>query len=91
MTKILNSKLFATLALILIIVIICVTFTLRTVWWCYFDIFFFFMAAFCQLLAVTLGVKIPPVGGKLSVIAIVCALLGVLSLIGECIALNILF
>ncbi len=87
--KVYNSPVWVGIALIVIIVIICLTFTLRVTWWSYIDVFFFFMAAFCQLIAVTLGVKIPQVGAKLSMIAFLCAVLGIIALIGEAIAWNI--
>lgn len=88
--KIYNNPLWIGIALIIIIVIICATFTMRTVWWSYIDIFFFFMAAFTQLMATTLGTKIPSAGAKLSIIALLCAILGIISLIGECIAWKLL-
>jgi len=50
------------------------------------DIFFFFLSAFCQLMALTLGAKVPAAGAKLSLIALGCTILGVLALIGESIA-----
>ena len=45
------------------------------------------MGAFCQLMALTLGVKIPKAGAKLSMIAAVFAILGLVSLIVEAILL----
>lgn len=84
--KVYNSKLYVGLALLLVIVIICVTFALRVTWWSFIDVFFFFIAAFCQLMALTLGARIPPAGAKLSMIAFASMILGVLALIGEGIA-----
>lgn len=85
--KIYNSRLWVSLFFLAVIILICVTFTSRKYWWCYFDIFFIFMGAFCQLMALTLGVRIPQVGAKLSVIAFICIVAGIVSLIGESIAL----
>ena len=84
--KIYNSKLYVGIALIIVIALICVTFKLRVTWWSFIDIFFFFIAAFSQLMALTLGAKIPPAGAKLSMIAFISLLLGGVALIGEAIA-----
>lgn len=84
--KIYNSKLYVGIALLVVIALICVTFKLRVAWWGFIDIFFFFIAAFSQLTALTLGARIAPVGAKLSMIAFLSLLLAVLALIGEAIA-----
>ena len=41
-------------------------------------------------MALTLGVRIPQVGAKLSVIAFICAIAGVLAMIGEAVALYLI-
>ncbi|MCM1320473.1 MAG: hypothetical protein NC217_08885 [Muribaculaceae bacterium] len=84
--KFYNSRLFTGVALVLIIAVICATFTLRTVWWSYIDIFCFFMAAFCQLMALTVCAKLPRPGATLSLIALAFCIAGVVALIGEAIA-----
>ncbi len=89
MNKILKSKLVAWLALSLVITLLGITFSLRVEWWCFFDIFFFFMMAFCHLLAISL-IKMSPIAcKKLNNASLVFLILGIISLIGEWFALNI--
>lgn len=82
----LKSKLIVSILLIIIIVCLSLTFTFRSEWWCFIDIFFFFMAAFIQLMALTLGAKIPYAGRLFYKIASIFAILGIIALIGEAIA-----
>lgn len=84
--KFVNSRLFVLLALIAIIIVICATFTLRTAWWYYIDIFCFFMAAFCRLIALTVCARLPHPGAQLTMIAIGFACVGVVALVCEAIA-----
>ena len=49
------------------------------------------MAAFMQLMALTLGAKIPTAGRQFSSIAMVFAISGVVALIGEAIAWYMIF
>lgn len=81
-----KSKTFVALALLAVVLLIGFTFKLRTEWWCFIDVFCFFMAAFIQLMALTLGAKIPAAGKKFSTIAAVMFVAGVVALIGEAIA-----
>ncbi len=46
MSKLFQSKKWVGVLLAVVILGICLTFTMRQVWWCFIDIFFFFMAAF---------------------------------------------
>ena len=89
--KFLNSKLWIGIIFIAIILILCLSFTSRKYWWCYIDVFFFFMGAFCQLMALTLGVKIPKAGAKLSMIAAIFAIIGIVALLVEAILLFAVF
>lgn len=79
------------MALLAVILLICFTYSLRGEWWCFIDIFCFFMAAFMQLMALTLGAKIPTAGRQFSSIAMVFAISGVVALIGEAIAWYMIF
>lgn len=81
-----KSKLIVSLLLLAVVLCLCFTYKLRTEWWCFIDVFCFFMAAFTQLMAITLGVKIPAAGKKFTKIALIFAILGVVALIGEAIA-----
>ena len=88
--NVLKSKGFAWLAFGVVILILVCTFTMRTVWWSFIDIFFMFMAAFINLVAVTVKNINPPVAAKLNRITIVMLVCWVLSLIGEWIAFECL-
>lgn len=78
-----KSKSVISIALIAVVLLICFTFAQRTVWWSFIDVFCFFMAAFMQLMALTLGAKIPSAGRSFSTIALVFAIAGVLAFIVE--------
>lgn len=53
MKKLLKSKIAALCLVAVIVVVICVTFSHRTVWWMFADVFFAFMTAFTHLMALT--------------------------------------
>ena len=78
-----NSVTAALLALFLVILLIIFTFSLRPAWWCFFDLFFFFMAAFCQLMSLYVKRFSIYSGKMLQTIAAVCFVLAIISLIGE--------
>lgn len=88
MTKTLESKVVAWTALILVIVMICVTFKMRTAWWAFIDIFFAFMMAFMHLMAVYIGKRLPAIGKQLDSAAFVMLVLAVLSFVIEWFAMN---
>lgn len=83
MGNILQSKIVAWFAMIIVVMAIIFTFSLRPVWWAFFDEFFAFMMVFCQLVAVYTYPKMPYVAKKLQVIAGWCLILAVLSFIVE--------
>ena len=86
MSKLFQSKKWVGVLLAVVILGICLTFTMRQVWWCFIDIFFFFMAAFLQLMSLIWQSKCKG-GSQTSMIALVCLILAVLALVGEAIAL----
>lgn len=86
-----KSKVLMSVVLVAVIIVICTTFSMRGTWWSFIDVFCFFMAAFMQLMALTLGAKIPSAGKQFSVMALVFALGGVIALIGEAIAWYFIF
>lgn len=90
MKHLLQSKTAAWFALILIVLIIVFTFTLRTQWWMFFDEFFLFMAVFCRLVSLYLMKFNPYVTKKLQSIAFLFLLLGIVAFIAEFIAFQIL-
>lgn len=84
-----KSKIYAWSAFAVVIVILVITFTLRTVWWAYSDIFFAFMMVFCHLIAVNISGLNPYASRKLDKAALVFAALMVVALAVEFILFNI--
>lgn len=72
--------------LVIVLVVIVLTFKMRTRWWAMTDVFFIFMAVFAHLMALMLGSYSPVASRKLDMAALVCLCLGVLALIGEYVA-----
>ncbi|MCH5233046.1 MAG: hypothetical protein J1E78_05335 [Muribaculaceae bacterium] len=91
MTNILRSKPAAWIAFLVIIFVIVITFRLRPVWWAFIDEFFAFMMIFSQLAAVYIFKFSYYAGKKLQVIAAICGVLMILSLIGEYIAYQVIY
>lgn len=89
MTTFFKSKLFAWLSFALVIVLLVVTFKMRTVWWAFIDIFFAFMAAFVNLVAVTVSRINPKVSGMLNTWTLIFCILFIVAFIGEWIAFYI--
>ncbi|MBD5295902.1 MAG: hypothetical protein HDS25_06240 [Bacteroides sp.] len=86
MTRFFRSKLFAWLAFALVIIMLVATFSVRTVWWGFIDIFFAFMAAFINLMAVILKKINPVVSRMLDKWTFIFCILFLLAFIGEWIA-----
>ena len=86
MNKLLESRAAAWTALILVIILIIVTFRMRSVWWSFIDLFFVFMMVFSHLAALYLKRMSPQAGRTLDRVAFVCALLTVVAFVGEYIA-----
>ena len=82
------SKALSALALLLIIIILCVTFSYRGAWWGFIDIFCFFMAAFLHLLATMQPAALRRSAHRIDFVAMIFAGLGILAFIGEAIAFN---
>lgn len=85
--------LLALLALILTIAFIAITFGFRRQlgWWAFIDVFALFMTVFTWLMSLLIGKMIPHSGKLLANIALIFAILTVISLIGEYIAYTALF
>ena len=90
MNDLLKSKVFAWFAFAVVLIILVCTFSMRTVWWSFIDIFFMFMAAFINLVSVLIIKINPVVSKKLSRCTLVLIVLWILSLIGEWIAFECL-
>lgn len=92
MNKILNSKAAAMGALVLVVIVIILTFSIRKeAWWMYIDIFFIFMAVFSHLMALTIQKLNSVASRKLDKIAFWMLILGVVAFIGEWIAFQAIF
>ena len=90
MGSILKSKGTAWFALAVEIIVLVVTFRMRTVWWGFIDVFFMFMAAFVNVVSVSVSKINPIVARKLNTCALIFVVLWVVSLIGEWIAFEVL-
>lgn len=86
MKKFLQSKITAWLAFLLVIVVLALTFKMRTPWWAFIDIFFLFMASFIFLIAVYIKKVNIPVANTLYNCSFIFGILWVLAFIGEWIA-----
>lgn len=92
MRNLLKSKICAIGALILCIIVIILTFSIRKEqWWMFIDIFFVFMAIFSHLMALTIERLNAKASRKLDTIAFWMLIIGVVAFIGEWIAFNALF
>lgn len=93
MNKILESKLCAWGAFVIVFLVIVLTFGMRReiAWWAFIDIFFAFMMVFCHLTAIIIKKLNGRASAKLELAAAVCGILTVLSGIGEYIAFQVLF
>lgn len=91
MKKVLNSRLAAIAALIIVIAVLIATFSIRTEWWCFIDIFFAFMMTFCHLLAIMIEKMSKAASTKMELIALIFGILTILAIIGEYIAWEAIF
>ncbi|MCM1291883.1 MAG: hypothetical protein NC201_07395 [Prevotella sp.] len=83
MKRIIESRVLAWGAMALILVMLVVTFKMRTVWWAYIDIFFGFMMVFTHLMSVYIGKKLPGVGKQLDMVSFVMGICMIVSFILE--------
>lgn len=90
MKNLLQSKILAWAAMTIVVIVIVATFSIRPAWWAFIDVFFAFMMVFCQLVAVYFMKMNQYVAKKLQIIAAMCGILMILSLIGEYVAYSFL-
>lgn len=88
MNKLLESKITAWFALILVIALIVVSALLHTPWWGYFAIFFLFMAVFSHIASLYLRKINRSIGTKLEVCALVSISLSVIGFLVEYVLYN---
>ena len=88
-----KKMLLALLALIVSVIYIAATFSLRRElgWWAYADCFALFMSVFTWMMSLLISRMIPHSGNQLLKIAVLFAILFVIALIGEYIAYSIMF
>lgn len=86
----LNSKPAAWGGMILTIFVIVVLSVFRTVWWTFIPLFFMFMEAFCELVAVYIMWLSQPAAKTLQLCAFVFGILTVLAIIGVFIAFQLI-
>lgn len=91
LTEIKESRIWATAAFVLVLIVLVMTFAMRQVWWTFFDIFFAFMAAFSHLMSVMLVGINRTVSRKLDFCALVFVALAVAAFIAQFIAYQLLF
>ena len=72
-------------AMLLIAIVLVCTFQLRTYWWAFIDIFFFFIMAFSHAIACSFARINPGASRRLDTIALICGVAGIIALIVECI------
>ncbi len=69
-----RAKVTSWLALIVAVLIIVLTFSMRAAWWQFIDVFFLFMCAFTRLLSVYFAGISPVASRKLNTVSLVCCI-----------------
>ena len=82
-SKILESKITAWLAMVLVVVLIVMAFVMHTPWWGFIAIFFLFLAVFSHIASLYLRKINRIIGRKLDNCALVCIILAVIGFITE--------
>lgn len=90
MNKTLKSKTAAWAVFVLVVILVVATYSLRSAWWTFTDIFFIFMAAFSHLIAVNINKFNPYASRRLDLVALVFFILFIVALIGEYVVLHAL-
>ncbi len=83
MKRVLRSTPLAFGALLLVMLILVLSFKLRSYWWSYFDIFFAFMMVFCHLIALMFAKINARASARLDFIALICGILTVVGFVVE--------
>ena len=91
MVKLIESKLTAWMAMILVVALIIMSMLLGTPWWGFIAEFFCFMAVFSHLASLYLRRMSNVAGRKLETCAMVCIILSVIGFIVEYIVFNVEF
>lgn len=83
MTKLIESKLTAWFAMLLVLAMIVLSFLLHTPWWGFIAIFFCFLAVFSHLASIYLKKMSRTAARKLETTALVCIIIAVIGFITE--------
>lgn len=81
MTRLLKSKVFAWIAMGLIIAVTGLAFKFCTGWWDFLSIFFAFMTVFCHLMSLYIEKMSRTAANKLEGVAMVCGLLMIVAFV----------
>lgn len=88
MAKLVESKITAWVALVLVVALIVISFLLGTPWWGFIAVFFCFLAVFSHLAALYLRRMSAAASRKLETCALVCIIIAVLGFIAEYVIYN---
>lgn len=91
MVKLIESKLTAWVAMILVVALVVISMLLGTPWWGFIAEFFCFLAVFSHLASLYLRKMSPAAGRKLETCALVCIILSLIGFITEYIVFNVGF
>lgn len=91
MAKLIESKIIAWCAMILVVALIVFSFLLHTPWWGFCAIFFLFLGVFSHMVSLYLSKINNLIGRKLETCAFVCLILAIIGFIVEYILFNISF
>ena len=80
-----KSKAIAAFALVIVIVILCISFAYRAEWWAFIDVFCIFMATFLHLLASMQPSALKATANSIDFIAMIFLICGFIAFIGEAI------
>lgn len=86
-----NSRILTWGALVLIVILLCMSFSTEQPWWSYIDFFCAFMMIFCRLAALYIHRFSLAVYNKLNICAIIFGILTLLSFIGIFIANQVIY
>ncbi len=81
MDKILKSSAVAWLAVLVVMILLVSTFSLRGEWWQFFDIFFLFMMAFSHAIATFIARFSKYAAKRLNTIAVIMAVLALIAIV----------
>ena len=83
MSKLLESKVTAWIAMLLVVALVVLSFLLHTPWWGFIGIFFCFLGVFAHLSSLYLRRMSRSAGRKLETTALICIILAVVALVVE--------